>query len=70
MKKILLILSIGAFAACNDSATTTESTSSDSSKITIDSTAVAPPAPMDTSSKMSTDTSKMSKMPTDTTKKK
>ena len=59
MKKLLVVLAIGAFAACNGSG---------SSASTQDSTAAKDSAAkMDSSSKMSTDTSKM-KM-TDTTKK-
>lgn len=62
MKKLLLVLAIGAFAACNDSATT-EATSVDSTSTMVDTTTVAP---MDTTSKMSADTSRAA---IDTTKK-
>jgi uncharacterized lipoprotein YajG len=37
MKKLLLVLAIGAFAACNDSATSTESTTDSSANVTADS---------------------------------
>jgi hypothetical protein len=37
MKKLLLVLAIGAFAACNDSATSTETTV-DSTSVTVDTT--------------------------------
>ena len=58
MKKLLIVLAIGAFAACNSgsSSTTTDSTAVDTSTM----------APMDTSSTM-TDTSNM--MMSDTTHK-
>ena len=65
MKKLLVVLAIGAFAACNGSG----------SSASTDSTAAKDSAAkMDSSSKMSTDTSKMkmsdtTKKATDTTKK-
>jgi hypothetical protein len=37
MKKLLLVLAIGAFAACNDSATSTENTVDSSAEATVDS---------------------------------
>jgi hypothetical protein len=37
MKKLLLVLAIGAFAACNDSATSTESTVDSTTNVTVDS---------------------------------
>jgi hypothetical protein len=37
MKKLLLVLAIGAFVACNDSATTTETTTDSLSNATADS---------------------------------
>jgi hypothetical protein len=40
MKKLLLVLAIGAFAACNDSATTTETSVDSTSSVTIDSSTV------------------------------
>ena len=66
MKKFFIVLAIGAFAACNNSASTeaktSDSTKVDSSKMAVD------------SSKMSADSSKMaadsSKMSADTSKKK
>jgi hypothetical protein len=65
MKKLLVILAIGAFASCNDSATTdsTTTTKSDSSSRMSTDTMVAPMATPDTMSKMSGDTSKMSTNP-------
>jgi hypothetical protein len=41
MKKLLLVLAIASFAACND-AGTGEENAADSSAITVDSSAVAP----------------------------
>jgi hypothetical protein len=65
MKKLLVVLAIGAFAACNGSGSTT---SADSTKVSADSSKMSTD-----SSKMSTDTSKMkadtSKMKMDSTKK-
>jgi hypothetical protein len=68
MKKLLLVLAIGAFAACNNGAngdTKTDSTTvvKDSTKMTMDSSKMA----TDSSKMMSKDTSKMAM---DTTKKK
>src|SRR3954468_10764534 len=65
MKKLLLVLAIGAFASCggNSSDTTTDSTSTTDTTSTMMSPA---PTTADTGSAMSADTSKMS---TDTTKK-
>jgi hypothetical protein len=37
MKKLLLVLAIGAFAACNDSATSTDSAVDSTSEVTVDS---------------------------------
>ena len=37
MKKLLLVLAIGAFAACNDSATSTETTIDSTTEVTVDS---------------------------------
>ena len=37
MKKLLLVLAIGAFAACNDSATSTENAVDSSANATVDS---------------------------------
>jgi hypothetical protein len=37
MKKLLLVLAIGAFAACNDSATSTENKVDSSAEATVDS---------------------------------
>ena len=57
MKKFLFVLAIGAFAACNNSASTeakTDSTHVDSTKMTVDSTKMS----VDTASKMSADTTK------------
>jgi hypothetical protein len=66
MKKFLLVLSIGAFAACNNSAST--EAKADSSKMSADSSKMSAD-----SSKMAADSSKMaadsSKKATDTTKK-
>jgi hypothetical protein len=54
MKKLLLVLAIGAFAACNDTATESEATSDTTSTMsTVDSTTMAP---MDTTSHMSDST--------------
>jgi hypothetical protein len=66
MKKFFIVLAIGAFAACNNSASTeaktSDSTKVDSTKVVVDST------------KMTTDSTKMavdsSKMSADTSKKK
>lgn len=41
MKKLLLVLAIGAFAACNDSSTSTE-TPLDSAAVTVDTNTLAP----------------------------
>jgi hypothetical protein len=38
MKKLLLVLAIGAFAACNDSATSTETTVDSTTEVTVDTT--------------------------------
>jgi len=64
MKKLLLVLAIGAFAACNDGGGSEEK-AADSTATTVDSAAMAP-APVDTT-KMA-DTS--AKKPADTTIKK
>ena len=64
MKKFLFVLAIGAFAACNNSASTdvkTDSVKVDSTHVTVDSTKMS----VDTSAKMSADTTKK-----DTTTKK
>jgi hypothetical protein len=37
MKKLLLVLAIGAFAACNDSATSTENSIDSAAEATVDS---------------------------------
>lgn len=51
MKKLLLVLAIGAFAACNDSTTNSEAAPDTTSTMsTVDSTTMAP---MDTTSHMS-----------------
>jgi hypothetical protein len=65
MKKLLLVLAIASFAACND-AGTGEEKSADSTAVTpVDSSAVAP-APTPDSAAMSADTTK----PADSTIKK
>jgi hypothetical protein len=56
MKKLIVVMAIGAMAACNNNST-------DSDKTTVDSTTMVP----DTTSKMNTDTT--SKMMTDTSQK-
>ena len=53
MKKLLFVLAIGAFAACNDSSTESESTSDTSASITPDTTTIAP---MDTTTTVPVDT--------------
>ena len=61
MKKLLLVLSIAAFVACNDEAKSDETATDSASMSTVDTTTVIVP---DTTM-MSTDTTKMS---TDTTR--
>jgi hypothetical protein len=68
MKKLLLAFAVTSiFAACNDSKTDS-TTTSDSTNVKTDTTAVTP-AIVDTTSKMSVDTS-ANKMSTDTSHKK
>ncbi|MEJ7739138.1 MAG: hypothetical protein WKF97_17065 [Chitinophagaceae bacterium] len=55
MKKLLLVLAIGAFVACNDSATTDAATS-DTSSMTVEGDTTTMMAPMDTTNMMSQDT--------------
>ena len=59
MKKLLLVLAVAAFVACNDSGTTEEAPKADSPAT------VAPPAPVDTTTTTPVDTTKV-----DTTTKK
>ena len=65
MKKLLLVLAIGAFVACNDGGGSEETKAADSSATTVDSNATKP-APVDTTK--ATDTA--AKKPADTTIKK
>ena len=63
MKKLLLVLAIGAFAACNDSATSTENAVDTSANATVDSLTV------DTSASTTTvDTTTTTTTTVDTTK--
>lgn len=58
MKKLLLVLAIGMFAACTDSSTESESTSDTASMSAPADTSMMTPAPMD-STAMPADTSSM-----------
>ena len=55
MKKLLLILAIGAFVACNDNAGTEDGTSDTTTTAPVDTTSVTPmdttSAPMDTTTR-------------------
>ncbi len=42
MKKLLLVLAIGAFVACNDNSESTEVTADTAAAVTVDTAAVAP----------------------------
>ena len=54
MKKLLLVLAIGAFAACGDSGSGDTTTTDSTTTMSSDSTVVAPVMPSDTGS-MTTD---------------
>lgn len=45
MKKLLLVLAIGAFVACNDNATESEATTDSSATSTVDTNTMVTPAP-------------------------
>ena len=61
MKKFLLILTLGAFVACNDSATSSKEDKKDSVVNKIDSSADAKKAMVDSAAKMAEDTTKAKK---------
>jgi hypothetical protein len=43
MKKLLLVLAIGAFVACNDGGSTTDAPATDSPAVAVDSPVTTPP---------------------------